>query len=104
LQTNQLLSAATIADGGVASAMDDVAGAPLNVDSNFEQSAKGASMNYEHVLLQNDCTIRNHSSPEVDLLRQTMKLCGHQVTVAAASDPISEFDHNDKIITGMCFA
>jgi hypothetical protein len=33
-----------------------------------------------------------------------MKLCGHQVTVAAASDPISEFDHNDKIITGMCFA
>ena len=104
LQTNQLLSAATIADGGVASAMDDVAGAPLNVDSNFEQSAKGAPMNYEHVLLQNDCTIRNHSSPEVDLLRQTMKLCGHQVTVAAASDPISEFDHNDKIITGMCFA
>ena len=58
-------------------------------------------MNYEHDLLQNDCTIRNHSSPEVDLLLQTMKLCGNQVTVVAASDPVSEFDHNDKIITGM---
>ena len=87
--------------GGVASAMGDVAGAPLDVNSDVGQSAKGGPMNYEHVFLQIDCTICNHSSPEVDLLRQTMKLCGHQVTVAAASDPVSEFDHNDKIITGM---
>ena len=101
-QTNQLLSVATIADGEVASAMNDVAGAPLNANNDAEQqSANVASMSYEHVLLQNDCNARNHTSPEVDLLRQTMKLCGHQVKVDAANDPISEFDHNDKIITGM---
>ena len=100
-QTDHLLSVATIADVGVVSAMDDVAGAPLNANSDSEQSVKGAPMNYERVLLQNGCSIRNHSTPEADLLRQTMKLCGHQVTVAVASDLISEFDHNDKIITGM---
>ena len=86
---------------GVASAMDGVAGAPLDVNSDVGQSTKGDPMNYEHVFLQDGCTIRNHSSPEVDLLRQTMKLCGHQVTVVAASDPISQFGHNDKIVTGM---
>ena len=53
--------------------MDGVAGAPMGVNGDFGQSTKGDPMNYEHVFLQNGCTIRNHSSPDMRLSIQWLR-------------------------------